>query len=282
MKKRLLLILAVLLAIGGLCFLFYPTYKTAMLRKAEQDSIAAFERYRETAPVQVIPSAADEQLQTEPPNAEAEATEPCSAQEEPMSGTKRQEPARIFPELWAACCAYNEQLPQTQRASYSAESLRRPSLQLSDYVYEQDVFGYISIPTAEIEVPIYLGANDANLNKGAAVLGQTSLPIGGENTNCVIAGHRTWNGAIQFKGLEQLQPGDKVYVTNPWETLTYQVVETKTILPDAMQEVLIQEGRDLLTIFTCTSPNSHRYLVICERVNESSEDCSPLVIPFIL
>ena len=116
-----------------------------------------------------------------------------------------------------------------------------------------------------MEYPIYLGANRENLNQGAAHLGQTSLPIGGENTHCVIAGHRSWSGAVMFRGLEELTEGSTIYITNPWETLTYTVQSVRTASPRKTDELTIQEGRDLLTIFTCSYPNSRRVIVTCER-----------------
>lgn len=97
---------------------------------------------------------------------------------------------------------------------------------------------------------------------------QTSLPIGGENSHCVIAGHRSWNGVVCFRPIENLTPGDTVFLTNPWETLSYTVTERKTIAPSQIEEIQVQPGRDLLTLFTCTSPNSQRVLVRCERMQE--------------
>ena len=116
-----------------------------------------------------------------------------------------------------------------------------------------------------MEYPIYLGANSENLNQGAAHLGQTSLPIGGENTHCVIAGHRSLSGAVMFRGLEELTEGSTIYITNPWETLTYTVQSVRTADPKKSDELTIQEGRDLLTIFTCSYPNTKREIVTCER-----------------
>jgi sortase A len=164
---------------------------------------------------------------------------------------------------------------QTQWKTFSAEAWKKAPIILSDYGWEQEIFGYISIPSADIEAPLYLGGSMTNLNKGATILGQTSMPIGGESTNCVIAGHRTWNGILHpFVGLEKVEVGDLVYLTNPWETLTYHVIETKIVLPDTVDEIMVQEGRDLLTIFTCTSPNTRRYMVICEREVEEGESKS--------
>ena len=254
MRNRILIALAGILLVVGLGVLLYPTFKTAAIREQERQEIAAFEEYRTNATA---------------PTAEPNPVAPPNQPSERMETN-----ARTFPELWKACVAFNEQLPGTQRTTYSAESLSQPSIRLSDYGWEQEAFGYISIPAAEIEAPLYLGANSANMDKGGAILGQTSMPIGGKSTNCVIAGHRTWSGAIQFKGLENLQVGDEVRLTNPWETLTYHVIETKIVLPDTVDEIMVQEGRDLLTVFTCTSPNTRRYMVICERKIEEGESKS--------
>ena len=59
---------------------------------------------------------------------------------------------------------------------------------------------------------------------------------GGSDTNCVLAGHRGWNGAAYFLYINQLEPGDTVTVTNLWETLNYQVKETKVISESRKQE----------------------------------------------
>ena len=100
---------------------------------------------------------------------------------------------------------------------------------------------------------------------------QTSIPIGGENTNAVIAGHRGWNGYKYFQDIEQLQAGDLVYIRNIWEELTYRVTEIRIISPDDVAAILIQPGKDMVTLMTCHPPNTggrYRYLVYCERVIE--------------
>ena len=126
----------------------------------------------------------------------------------------------------------------------------------------------LSIPAIELEMPVHLGASYDNMAAGAAVLGQTSLPIGGENTNCVIAGHRGWNGAAYFLNIDKLQEGDEVQLINLWETMNYTVTEIRIIEPTDIKQVLIQEGRELLTLMSChpyASGGRYRYLVFCER-----------------
>ena len=66
-----------------------------------------------------------------------------------------------------------------------------------------------------------------------------------------------------------MQIGDTVTVTNLWEQLIYQVAEIKIIYPYEVDQILIQEGRELLTLLTChpyASGGKQRYLVICERL----------------
>lgn len=176
-------------------------------------------------------------------------------------------------QLWAAMTAYNEAIYTQGQANLSCEySYQAPSFLLSDYGLSDEVFGVISIPRMELEMPIYLGATEPHMAAGVAHLSQTSLPIGGANTNCVIAGHRGYNGAKYFRYIELLQPGDSVTVTNLWETLHYRVAEIKIIDPTDVDEILIQPGRDLLTLLTChpyASGGRQRYLVYCERTLEA-------------
>ena len=66
-----------------------------------------------------------------------------------------------------------------------------------------------------------------------------------------------------------LKIGDEVRITNLWETLVYRVSEVKVIDPDDIDEILIQPGRELLTLVTChpyASGGLYRYVVYCERV----------------
>ena len=118
-------------------------------------------------------------------------------------------------------------------------------------VSPDQVFGVIRILRMDLEMPLYLGASYENMSNGASVLAQTSIPIGGENCNSVIAGHRSWNGYKYFLDIELLQYGDEVYITNLWETLTYKVVDIKIINPNDVNAILIQKDRDLVTLLTC-------------------------------
>ena len=181
-----------------------------------------------------------------------------------VQSTQPSDPLRIAME------AYNLRIFEEGQAGFnSVDAYETPSFLLSDYGLEEEVFGVIAIPSLEVEIPIYLGASAENLALGAAHLSQTSLPIGGKNTNCVIAGHRGWRGGAYFRDIPKLKAGDLVQITNLWETLTYQVNEVKIIYPQSSTALLIQPGQDLLTLMTCEyAPGGvkNRCLVICERV----------------
>lgn len=173
-----------------------------------------------------------------------------------------------YAELWEAVQAYNRQIfAESQSGLTGPEDFQEPAVDLS--AYGIDAFGVISIPAMEVDLPVYLGAGDKQLAKGAAVLGKTSMPVGGANTNAVLAGHRGWKGAAYFRDIELLQVGDTVMLTNLWETLIYEVAEIQIIAPNDTEAIRIQPGRDLLTLLTChpyASGGKYRYLVICERV----------------
>ena len=117
------------------------------------------------------------------------------------------------------------------------------------------------------------------MDLGAAVLGGTSLPVGGQNTNCVIAGHRGWKHRAYFKRIEELEPGDEVLVTNPWQCLHYRVAYTEIILPTDSEKLEIQYGNDMITLLTChpyRSGGKYRYIVYCFRSDDEQKLSSEL------
>lgn len=179
---------------------------------------------------------------------------------------------RRYPELWDAMTAYNEAIFKDGQAGLSGiNTYEAPSFVLADYGLESEALGVLTIPVLDFSMPIYLGATKQHLSDGVAHLSQTSLPIGGNNTNAVIAGHRGWYGADYLRYIEKLQIGDEVIVTNLWEELYYAVCEIRIIEPNEVEDILIQTNRELLTLLTChpyASGGRQRYLVFCERIDE--------------
>ena len=182
----------------------------------------------------------------------------------------RDEPEQQYPKLLAALQEYNRQLYKEKQCNLTdLEACEEPAADLTTYGVADEIIGVLEIPAMELTMPVYLGASDAHLAAGAAVLGNTSAPIGGDNTNCVIAGHRGWRGADYFRYIDRLQAGDTVQVTNLWETLTYTVTDIQIIQPHEVDKIKIQSDRDLLTLLTChpyASGGRQRYVVCCEKL----------------
>ena len=174
-----------------------------------------------------------------------------------------------YPELLAALQDYNQRIyTEKQSDLTSLEACEEPAVDLAAYGIGDEIIGVLEIPAMELTMPVYLGASDEHLALGAAVLGSTSAPIGGDNTNCVIAGHRGWKGADYFRHIDRLQVGDTVQLTNLWGTLTYTVDDIQIIQPHEAEKIKIQPNRDLLTLLTChpyASGGKQRYVVVCER-----------------
>ncbi len=167
--------------------------------------------------------------------------------------------------------AYNEDLKKTQGSKFngSGDFNGKSALDLRDYGIYDGVYGYVSAPSIDMLLPIYLGTSDSNMSYGAAHMTFTSLPIGGADTNAVIAGHTGYVGRIFFDNLRSLNIGDRITVRNFWETLTYEVSEKNTFKPNESAAAFIKEGEDLFTMFTCTpsaSGDFDRFFVKCRRV----------------
>jgi len=164
--------------------------------------------------------------------------------------------------------AYNQKLyTEGQKDLVDPFSYEVSSFDLSDYGIEDNMFGYIEIPKISVRLGIYLGATTRNMSKGAVHLTETSLPIGGANTNAVIAAHRGSRYGSMFLWIDRLEPGDAVKITNAWGTLTYRVTSTAIIAPNDISKVLIQPGRDMVTLISCNpyGQSTQRYVVYCDR-----------------
>nr|WP_277985532.1 sortase [Miniphocaeibacter massiliensis] len=61
------------------------------------------------------------------------------------------------------------------------------------------------MPKIKITLPLYFRHSKSVLMKGARIMSRTSVPIGGENTNSVIAAHRGYKTQKMFKYIEGLQ-----------------------------------------------------------------------------
>ncbi len=133
---------------------------------------------------------------------------------------------------------------------------------------DDGIMGRLRIPAITVDLPIYHGTSDETLAKGVGHLEGTSLPVGGESQHSVLTAHRGLPSATLFNDLHKLEKGDRFTVEVFGDVLTYEVIETQTVLPDETQSLFPRYDEDLVTLVTCTplGINTHRYLVTGKRV----------------
>lgn len=166
---------------------------------------------------------------------------------------------------------YNDMLFQSRGGIISDES----SDILSDESYKNllnvtrnGIMGIIEIPKIDVNLPIYHGTSDEVLSNGIGHQQGTSLPVGGENTNCVLTGHRGLPNSKLFTRLDELKKGDYFFIKSLDEVLAYKVNDIKVILPEEVEVLDIPQGKDMVSLITCTpyGINTHRLVVCGERV----------------
>lgn len=127
----------------------------------------------------------------------------------------------------------------------------------------EGMIGYITIKRIRVQIPIYHGTDEKLLQSSAGHEEGSSLPVGGESTHAVLAGHRGLPSARLFTDLDRLEIGDTFTITVLDRTLTYRIDQIKIVLPDETEDLDIVEGEDYVTLVTCTpyAVNTHRLLV---------------------
>lgn len=135
------------------------------------------------------------------------------------------------------------------------------------------MLGYLEIPAINVELPVFRGTEERQLQAGAGWWIGTRLPTGGESTHCVITAHTGLAKAKLFTDLDQLAAGDRFTVTVLDRKLTYEVDQILVTEPDEVDALEIVEGEDYLTLYTCTpyGVNTHRLLVRGRRVQPEAE-----------
>ena len=136
-----------------------------------------------------------------------------------------------------------------------------------------DIIGYIKIDKIGVEIPIYHGTSEKVLNRGVGHLEGSSLPVGGKSTHSVMSAHRGLPSAKLFTDLDRLEYGDTFQIIVLDQVLNYQVDQIKTITPKEFDDLLIEEGKDYCTLFTCTpyGINTHRLIVRGIRIETMKE-----------
>lgn len=177
-----------------------------------------------------------------------------------------------YQEMWNSARAYNEALLERGNGFILTEEQKSQYDSLLN-VTGNGVMGYVEIPSIDVDLPIYHGTEDVVLQIAVGHLEWSSLPVGGESTHCVISGHRGLPSARLFTDLDQLVVGDHIMLNVLSEVLTYEVDQIHIVLPEETDDLLIHEGKDYVTLVTCTpyGVNSHRLLIRGHRVDNLAQ-----------
>ena len=177
-----------------------------------------------------------------------------------------------YQELWQAAADYNrELLERTNQFALTTEQKLQYGELLN--ISGNGMMGYIEIPSIQVTLPVYHGTSEVTLQTAVGHLEWTSLPTGGESTHCVLSGHRGLPSAKLFTDLDKVVLGDIFILHVLDETLTYEVDQILIVYPEEAEALMVQEGKDLVTLVTCTpyGVNSHRLLVRGHRVETAGE-----------
>lgn len=178
-----------------------------------------------------------------------------------------------YEEIWAAAHRYNEALwSKADRYTFSDEDRAEYESLLN--IAGNGIMGSIEIPAINCALPVYHGTEEDVLQIAIGHLEGTSLPVGGESTHCVVSGHRGLPSAKLFTNLDQVKEGDIFLLKILGETLTYEIDQILTVLPEEMEALNLARGEDYCTLVTCTpyGVNTHRLLVRGTRIENLPEE----------
>ena len=177
-----------------------------------------------------------------------------------------------YEQLWNDAWEYNADLANRENSYVLSDEQKEIYNRILD-VGGTGIMGYIEIPSIGVTLPIYHGTDETVLQIAVGHLEWTSLPVGGESSHCVVSGHRGLPSAKLFTDLDKLVTGDVFMFRVLDEILTYEVDQILIVEPHETQALLMEPGKDLCTLITCTpyGVNSHRLLVRGHRSDTLEE-----------
>ena len=158
-------------------------------------------------------------------------------------------------------------------ATISEGGASAPPLAYAEQLTVGGVMAYVDIPQIGVYLPVQHGTGAETLEKSVGHVVGTSLPVGGGSTHAVLSAHSGMASSKLFSDIDRLEKGDVFYVHVLGEVLAYEVDAINTVLPTDTSLLQIEEGKDLVTLVTCTpfGINTHRLLVRGHRVPYTPE-----------
>ena len=148
-----------------------------------------------------------------------------------------------------------------------------PPLAYAQQLTGGGVMAYVDIPKINVYLPVQHGTDADTLERAVGHVVGTSLPVGGSSTHAVLSAHSGMASSKLFSDIDQLAEGDTFYIHVLGEVLAYKVDTINTVLPTDTSLLQIEDGKDLVTLVTCTpfGVNTHRLLVRGHRVPYTPE-----------
>ena len=186
---------------------------------------------------------------------------------EDMSGQEKEA-------MLEAAKAYNERLANGVNFTLTEEEYEEYESLLN--IGGTGIMGYVQISAIGVNLPIYHSVDESVLQIAIGHIPGSSLPVGGERTHAILAGHRGLPSAKLFSDLDQMVEGDTFTVNIMDQTTTYMVDQIRIVLPEETDELAIRDGRDYCTLVTCTpyGINTHRMLVRGHRIDNLADASS--------
>ena len=153
-------------------------------------------------------------------------------------------------------------------ATISEGGASAPHLSYAEQLTVGGVMCYIDIPKISVYLPVQHGTGAETLEKSVGHVVGTSLPVGGNSTHAVLSAHSGMASSKLFSDIDRLAEGDTFYIHVLGDTLAYEMDGINTVLPTDTSLLQIEEGKDFVTLVTCTpfGVNTHRLLVRGHRV----------------
>lgn len=176
-------------------------------------------------------------------------------------------------EEWNEAVSYNEALPLKANRYKMSGSDTDEYNKLLDTT-GTGIMGFITIPKIEVKLPVYHSTDESVLQIGVGHIPGSSLPVGGKSCHTVLSGHRGLPSAKLFTRLDEMSKSDIFALHILGKVLIYEVQDISIVLPDEINSIDIEEGKDYCTLVTCTpyGVNTHRMLVRGEHTETISEE----------
>ncbi|AMB99386.1 hypothetical protein AWM75_04990 [Aerococcus urinaehominis] len=128
--------------------------------------------------------------------------------------------------------------------------------------------GALAIPDLGMNLPIYKGVSDAGMYFGAGTL-KADQAMGQDNY--AIASHHSAHEGMLFEPLMRAQVGQTVYLTDLKNIYVYEIDRVEEVDPSRV-DVIENNGRDMLTMITCTFDLANRVVVQANHVDTVAID----------